>query len=210
MNEPAVSIGEAAALYGIAPSALRWWEHQGVLDPPDREGGKRLYRDADLRRIGLAYLCCVVGKMPLEQAAVVVSGGTTYEAWQQTTREQLELLEQRIERLQAAAGYLSHLLGCVDDDISRCPIFEADLSAHTPRGRVPEADLVTAARAARSVGALSEGDENPATAERHDEKPESCPGCRGPVPRTPRGRPRKYCSPACRQRAYRARQGEQP
>ncbi|MER7081947.1 DNA-binding transcriptional regulator, MerR family [Saccharopolyspora kobensis] len=202
MTEPAVSIGEAAALYGIAPSALRWWERQGVLDPPARDGGRRRYRDRDLRRIGLAYLCCVIGKMPLGRAAVVTSGTATCEDRQRTIGEQLALLEQRIAQLEAAAGYLRHLLCCADDDIARCPVLEGDLSTHTPRGRIAEGDLVTAARAAQALG-----DENPAARPRGDENPARCPGCLGPVAPSERGRPRKHCSPACRQRAYRARRG---
>ncbi|GGS07379.1 putative transcriptional regulator, MerR family protein [Streptomyces aureoverticillatus] len=205
-----VSIGEAAALYGLAPSTVRWWEHQGVLDPPARDGGKRLYGDADLRRLGVAYLCCVVGRMPLEQAAVVTSGRATHSAWQRTVGEQIALLEERIGQLEAARDYLRHLLRCEDDDMAQCPVLESELSAHTPRGGVSDADLVTAARAARNGGRPHAGtsprDENPAAdGPLRDEKSVICPGCRGPVPRASRGRPRKYCSRACRQRAYRGR-----
>ncbi|GAA2080290.1 hypothetical protein GCM10009801_38500 [Streptomyces albiaxialis] len=38
--------------------------------------------------------------------------------------------------------------------------------------------------------------------------PARCPCCAGPVPRAARGRPRTYCSRACRQRAYRARRAD--
>ncbi|MFD0415640.1 MerR family transcriptional regulator [Streptomyces sp. NPDC127108] len=206
----AVSIGEAAALYGLAPSTVRWWERRGVLNPPARHGGKRRYGDPELRRIGVAYLCCVVGAMPLDQAAVVTSGKSPHKAWQGTVGEQIALVEQRIEELTAARDYLRHLLSCTDDDMAECPVLEAELSAHTPRGRVAAVDLVTAARTARGVEKRGAGasarDEIPA-AERpvSDENPVVCPGCRGPLARSARGRPRTYCSPACRQRAYRAR-----
>ncbi|MEI5097982.1 MerR family transcriptional regulator [Streptomyces sp. PmtG] len=200
----AVSIGEAAALYGLAPSTVRWWERQGVLNPPAREGGKRLYDDTGLRRIGLAYLCCVVGRMPLDQAAVVTSGKAARDAWRDVIDAQLVRVERQIAELEAARGYLRHARLCTDDDIAGdCPVLEDELAAHTPRGRVPGGDLATAARAARRAGPPR--DENAAPAPPRDEKP--CPGCRAPVPRPPRGRPRTYCSPACRQRAYRARRG---
>ncbi|MBB5938479.1 helix-turn-helix domain-containing protein [Streptomyces zagrosensis] len=208
----AVSIGEAAALYGLAPSTVRWWEGQGVLNSPARNGGKRLYRDADLRRVGLAYLCCVVGQLPLAQAAVVTSGNATHSAWQRTIDEQITLLGQRIGQLEAARDYLAHLLRCEDDDIACCPILEAELSAHTPRGRFFGTDLVAAARAARSGGKQREKtptrDESVAHSPLCDENAVLCLSCREPVPRAARGRPRKYCSRACQQRAYRARRGE--
>ncbi|MGA4839033.1 MerR family transcriptional regulator [Streptomyces sp. G45] len=200
----AVSIGEAAALYGLAPSTVRWWESQGVLNPPAREGGKRVYDGTDLRRIGLAYLCCVVGRMPLEQAAVVTSGKATRAAWQDAIDAQLAQVEHQIQQLEAARAYLRHCLRCTDDDIAgNCPLLDDELAAHTPRGRLPGTDLVAAARAARAVGLPR--DEKAAARRARDEKP--CPGCHAPVPRPARGRPRVYCSPACRQRAYRARRG---
>jgi hypothetical protein len=34
------------------------------------------------------------------------------------------------------------------------------------------------------------------------------PGCANPVPRNPRGRPRLYCTPACREAAHRYRHPE--
>ncbi|MFD9910291.1 MerR family transcriptional regulator [Streptomyces sp. NPDC059063] len=182
-----VSIGEAAALYGIAPSTVRWWESRGVLAPPAREGGKRVYGDTDLRRIGLAYLCCVVGRMPLDQAAVVTSGKATRDVWQDAIDAQIAQVERQIGQLEAARDYLRHCLSCTDDDIAgECPVLDSELAAHTPRGR---------ARCDESVGVGPERDEK------------LCPGCRAPVTRPPRGRPRMYCSPACRQRAYRARRG---
>ncbi|MEU7580417.1 MerR family transcriptional regulator [Streptomyces sp. NPDC041068] len=197
----AVLIGEAAALYGLAPSTVRWWERQGVLNPPARAGGKRLYDDTDLRRIGLAYLCCVVGRMPLDQAAVVTSGKATRDAWQEVIEARLAQVERQMAQLEAARGYLRHALGCTDDDIAGdCPHLDAELSVHTPRGRFPGSDIVTAARTTR--------DENPAARPPCDERTVLCPGCRGPVVRSSRGRPRTYCSRACRQRAYRARHRE--
>ncbi|MEV5977755.1 MerR family transcriptional regulator [Streptomyces sp. NPDC052114] len=203
----AVLIGEAAALYGLAPSTVRWWERQGVLDPPARDGGKRRYGDIDLRRLGLAYLCCVVGRMPLDQAAVVTSGKGTRAAWQEAIDAQLVRLERTIAELEAARGYLRHALNCTSDDIAgNCTIMDAELTARTPRGRFPGSDIVTAARTARGDAAGGPPrDENAAAGPPCDERPAFCPGCRGTVTRSSRGRPRTYCSPACRQRAYRAR-----
>lgn len=210
MSDRSVSIGEAAALYGLAPSTVRWWERQGVLAQPARDGGRRVYGDADLRRIGVAYLCCVVGKMPLDQAAIATSGKAPNGVWQRTVNEQIALMKQQIEQLEAAKDYLRHLLYCEDDDMAGCLFLEGELSAHTPRGRVSGSDLVTAARAARGVGRwhgeAQARDEISADHRPRDENTALCTRCRGPVTRTSRGRPRKFCSRACQQRAYRARQ----
>lgn len=212
MNERVASIGEAAALYDLAPSTVRWWEHQNVLDHPARHGGRRVYHDADLRRIGVAYLCCVVGKMPLDEAAVVTSGKAPHDVWQRTVSEQILLLNQRIEQLEAARDYLQHLLCCEDDDMAECRFLEGELAARTPRGRVAERDLVAAAHAARTTGQSHEEapprDETATDRASCDDTPAPCAACQGPVTRTARGRPRTYCSRACQQRAYRARRNQ--
>jgi DNA-binding transcriptional MerR regulator len=45
-------IGEAATLAGVNPSAIRFWESQGLLNPPrDKESGFRLYDRPQLARL---------------------------------------------------------------------------------------------------------------------------------------------------------------
>ena len=147
-----VQIGEAAALYGLAPSALRWWEKQGVLPEPDQNGGRRTYSEADLRRIGLAYLCAVTGRMPLDQAAIVTSGDTQNGEWLEAVRGHIKRLDEQCARLQAARDYLTHLLLCTSDDpTTDCPYLDEELVKHTPRGRFAEADLIDAARRSRTL-----------------------------------------------------------
>jgi DNA-binding transcriptional MerR regulator len=208
-NEPVsspvgVSIGKAAALYGLAPSTLRWWESQGVLPEPPRVSGRRVYTETELRRIGLAYLCCVTGAMPLDQASVVTSGSRTRD-WHSAVKRHAGLLEKNIKQLQAAHEYLLHLLQCPDDDIvGGCPYLDDELRSHTPRRHVPAQGLVAAAQSiphraparGQRDGTGPPRDETALTASR-------CVVCAGPFTQLARGRPRKYCSRACRQRRYR-------
>jgi hypothetical protein len=178
-----------------------------VLTPSARHGAQRLYREEDLRRIGLAYLCRVVGMMPLDGAAVVASGRTDLKVWRHTIREEIARLDKRVEQAAAARDYLDHLLRCEDDDITQCPYFDIELATRTPAGPSRHPDLVTAARAAHAR-VHRHRDEKAGDGHPRDEKAQPlpvCPSCERPVPRTPRGRPRTYCSHACQQRAYRAR-----
>jgi MerR family transcriptional regulator, copper efflux regulator len=151
MNDHTVQIGQAAALFGLMPSTVRWWEKQGVLPPSRQAAGKRRYDRADLRRIGLAYLCTVTGMMPLEQTAVVTSGETDNQSWQREVRAQIARLDEQRDRLQSARDYLEHLLTCTSDDpTDDCPHLDDELIRHTPRGRFPESDIVAAASRARA------------------------------------------------------------
>jgi MerR family copper efflux transcriptional regulator len=147
--QQSVLIGQAAALFGLAPSTVRWWEKEGVLPPSRQAGGKRRYDRADLRRIGLAYLCAVTGMMPLDQTAIVTSGETDNDSWQRAVRAQIARLDEQCARLLSARDYLAHLLTCTSDDPTvDCPHLEDELMRHTPRGRIDAADLVDAARRA--------------------------------------------------------------
>lgn len=199
-----VWIGDAAALYGLAPSTLRWWESQQVLPEPPRANGRRVYTESDLRRIGLAYLCCITSAMPLEQAAVVISGRSN-DQWQRTVRGHAGALERKILELQSAHEYLMHLLECPDDDIvDKCPWLDSELLRHTPRGRAPAGSFVDAARSGpQGAHAPHQRDETTAPRDEKEIPFSRCIVCATSFAQSGRGRRRLYCSHACRQRRYR-------
>lgn len=198
--EPTVNIGEAAALYGLAPSTLRWWEKQGVLNSPIQHSGRRTYTERDLRRIGIAYLFCITGMMPLRQAAVVTSHSAQPDTWRSAVTEQVADISTRIEELNRAREYLNHLLSCQNEDIVDCPYLDGELRIRTPRGRAAGTNLVSAAR-----GACYESP--PVRDEIATEPRGRCGFCDSELTTHGKGRPQRYCSPACKQRAYRQRHG---
>jgi DNA-binding transcriptional MerR regulator len=53
----ALRIGEAARAVGVRPSAVRFWEAEGLLQPSrDRESGYRVYDRQQLRRLEMIVL----------------------------------------------------------------------------------------------------------------------------------------------------------
>lgn len=198
-----VSIGKAAALYDIAPSTLRWWESQRVVPKPSRVNGRRAYDEIELRRIGLAYLCCVTGGMTLEQAAVVTNGRRN-EEWQRTVTGHARALEEKIEELQRARAYLMHLLECPDDDIvGECPWLDGELMSHTPRGRGPAESFVAAAHSIARPSRSAYRDETKVERDETGAPPSRCVVCASTFDQPVAGRRRRYCSRACQQRHYR-------
>lgn len=197
-----VSIGQAAALYGIAPSTVRWWEQLGLLPPPPRVNGRRVYDEIALRRIGLAYLCCVTGAMPLSEA-VPVTSGRHGSSWREGVSRHVAHLDAELRRLRGARGYLLHLLRCPDEDVvAECSHLARELAEHTPVGDMAS-DLVTAAASADTRGGLAAGDEKQRERDGTSHQQPACEVCGGTLVTSKRGRRRKYCSPACRQRQYR-------
>ncbi len=60
MNE-AITIGELAKRSGVAASAIRFYEEQGLIHSTRTEGGQRQYRKETLRRVGFIRAAQTVG-----------------------------------------------------------------------------------------------------------------------------------------------------
>jgi MerR family copper efflux transcriptional regulator len=114
MDDELVTIGEAAARYGLATSTLRWWERQGLLEPAERLGGQRRYGPAELRRIGLIHLARNTGLMSLDQIGTLLAGAPG-KHWHETVRDRIRDLDQQVERLATAREALTHTLRCPAD-----------------------------------------------------------------------------------------------
>ncbi|MEU3271206.1 MerR family DNA-binding transcriptional regulator [Saccharomonospora sp. NPDC006951] len=209
MNDDAgASIGQAAALYRIAPSTLRWWEKTGLLPEPPKVNGRRVYDEVALRRIGLVYLCCVTGAMPLSQAVPVTSGKPGL-PWQESVRRHVSHLDAELRRLRDARDYLLHLLRCPDEDVvAECTHLEGELAKHTPVSEAVAGGLVAAARSAAERPGRAGGDEIKRPRDEKDDCRMACAMCGDAILASARGRRRKYCSHACRQRRY--RRGTEP
>lgn len=143
-----VSIGQAAKLFRLAPSTLRWWERQGVFGADRSSAGRRRYGEDELRRIGMVYLCHMMGRMPLDLTAGVTAGPSDVGTWQHAVRDHVKELSRQIDELTAAREYLNHLLRCGGDDPADCPHLDGELQQHTPRGRFDEKSLVDSAQRA--------------------------------------------------------------
>lgn len=115
-----VGIGEAARRFGLAESALRYWEERGLLAPAARRAGSRRYGPNELHRIGLIHMWRETGLMSLDDIARVL--GAHSPQWRDTVRDRLAVIEQQQARLEAAKQHLEHLLTCPDDDpAGECP-----------------------------------------------------------------------------------------
>lgn len=103
------TIGEAAARFGLAPSALRYYEELGLLTPTVRTGGRRRYDRAQMRR--LAFVCTAreLG-LPLRSTREVLDGAA--HRWRGIVTAQLAELAEQAERIRRAQEVLGHALHC--------------------------------------------------------------------------------------------------
>jgi MerR family redox-sensitive transcriptional activator SoxR len=125
-----LTIGELSARSGVAPSALRFYERQGLISAGRTSGNQRRYDRATLRRIALVQAGRAAG-IPLTQirAALVTlpSGRTpTRRDWERLSRSWRADIDERIATLEALRGRLDTCIGCGCLSIDRCDLLNPD------------------------------------------------------------------------------------
>jgi DNA-binding transcriptional MerR regulator len=121
-----LTIGGLAERTGVAPSALRYYEQRGLLDPTCRESGQRRYEHDAVAVVGLILLLRDVGfsireMCQIMQPEVDPAGAAP---WREVAATKLRELEDRIAKAEAARSALTHALAHHQDhDIVDCPRF---------------------------------------------------------------------------------------
>jgi DNA-binding transcriptional MerR regulator len=108
-----IPIGEAARRLQLRPSALRYYDERGLVPATARQGGRRMYGRAELRRIAFLTIAQRLG-IPLNTAAAVLDApGPQWRAAVQA---------------RGATTFLTHALNCPTEHPTRdCPTMIAAL-----------------------------------------------------------------------------------
>ena len=121
-----LTIGELSARSGVASSALRFYEAQGLISARRTSGNQRRYDRSILRRIALIQAGRAAG-VPLERIRVALetlpSGRTpTRRDWERLSRGWRDELDRQIEVLQALRSRLTTCIGCGCLSLERCQL----------------------------------------------------------------------------------------
>jgi MerR family transcriptional regulator, copper efflux regulator len=120
-----VPIEEVARRFGLAASALRYYERRGLLQSASRHAGRRWYGRAELRRLAIIVFWQQSALMSLDQITALLDRPSTAGQWKQIVSERRQALDEQIEQMTLARDYLQHMLSCPRDDPSDdCPYFE--------------------------------------------------------------------------------------
>lgn len=111
-----IPIGEAAAKLQMRPSALRYYDDRGLVRPSRRQGGRRMYGPAEMRRLAFLKIVHQLG-LPLDTAAAVLDAPG--DRWREAVQEQIAELDRVIERARGAQRFLTHALHCPTDHPAR-------------------------------------------------------------------------------------------
>ncbi|MFI5586014.1 MerR family DNA-binding transcriptional regulator [Amycolatopsis sp. NPDC051758] len=124
-----LTIGELARRAGVSTSALRYYEELGLLPAPARISGQRRYPASAARVVGTILLYSDAGFTLAEQKVLMASRHDAGGEWNRVARRKLAELDEQIARAQAAREAIEHGLRCPHEDITRCPNFDAGVTA---------------------------------------------------------------------------------
>jgi MerR family transcriptional regulator, redox-sensitive transcriptional activator SoxR len=126
----ALTIGELSARSGVSPSALRFYESNGLITSWRTDGNQRRYDRAVLRRIALIQAGSAAG-IPLKrirEALDTLPAGRTpgRRDWESLSSAWRSDLDARIAGLTAIRDRLSTCIGCGCLSIDRCELLNPE------------------------------------------------------------------------------------
>lgn len=128
-----LSIGELARRAGLAPSAIRFYEQQGLMASQRSASGRRRYTRADLRRLAFIRAAQTLGLSLEEIRAALASlpaGRTPTKAdWERLSRGWKALLDARIAAMTRLRDRLGSCIGCGCLSLKSCALYNTDDAA---------------------------------------------------------------------------------
>jgi MerR family redox-sensitive transcriptional activator SoxR len=121
-----LSVGQVAARAGLAPSAVRWYEQQGLVSSTRTAGGARRYPRSVLRRLAFVRAAQNVGLSLAEirSALATLPEGRTPTArdWTRLSAGWRARLDEQITALTQLRDGLSSCIGCGCLSLERCAL----------------------------------------------------------------------------------------
>ena len=119
-----------AARSGVAPSALRFYEREGLIEAARSEGNQRRYERAVLRRIAFIQAGRAAG-VTLADIRSALAGLPTRRTpsrkdWERLSNKWRDDLDAHIETLQALRDRLTTCIGCGCLSIDQCDLLNPD------------------------------------------------------------------------------------
>lgn len=121
-----LTIGEVSERSGVAPSALRYYESQGLMAATRTTGNQRRYQRTVLRRVAFIRSAQRVG-LSLEEIiaalATLPDGRTPTKAdWTRLSRQWRRRIDEQIERWERLRDRLDSCIGCGCLSLQRCTL----------------------------------------------------------------------------------------
>jgi MerR family redox-sensitive transcriptional activator SoxR len=132
-----LTVAEVAARSGFAPSALRFYEREGLVSASRTSGGQRRYARSVLRRLAFIRAASNVGltldEVRAELAQLPANRTPTKGDWRRISGHWRTRLDEQLAALEALRDKLDTCIGCGCLSLKQCGISNPeDLAASTP------------------------------------------------------------------------------
>ena len=125
-----LSIGALAKRTGLAVSAIRFYEAQGLVAPWRNAGGQRRFQRADIRRLSFVMIAQQFGFSLPEIRALLAQlpdrRTPTPRDWATISVTFRDRLDARIETLQKLRDNLDGCIGCGCLSLPKCKLYNPD------------------------------------------------------------------------------------
>lgn len=128
--EPDVSIGALSERTGVAHSALRFYEAEGLIDATRSEGGQRRYHRDVIRRVSFIRIAQQVG-LSLDEIRDALSSlprsrTPTKKDWERLSASWQPRLDAQIAMLERLRDKLTGCIGCGCLSLQVCRLYNPD------------------------------------------------------------------------------------
>ena len=113
-----MTIGELAARTGLATSAIRYYEREGLIPKARRLSGRRVFEERSLSHLAVVRLARSAGFTVAEIRRLVTEFGR--DRWRRLAERKHAEIEEAARRLQSMADLLERLLRCECPDLEFC------------------------------------------------------------------------------------------
>ncbi len=125
-----LTIGEVAARAGLATSAIRFYEANGLIASERNAAGHRRFRADVLRRVSFVRVAQRVGlslgEIGAALASLPESRTPTRRDWAKLARSWQPVIDERIALLEAMRAKLDGCIGCGCLSLDTCGIYNLD------------------------------------------------------------------------------------
>jgi DNA-binding transcriptional MerR regulator len=114
-----LSVGQAAKRVGLRVSAVHFYERKGLLPPVPRQGERRQYDDAHLRRLVFLHIC-QQARLSLDDIAILLDARPAI--WKRLLAQRLDQVKRELAELEKARQTLTDALRCpAEHPVDECP-----------------------------------------------------------------------------------------
>lgn len=126
----ALTIGDVAERTGVAPSALRYYEAEGLITSSRTDGNQRRYHREVLRRVSFVKVAQRVG-LTLEEirdalASLPESRTPTQDDWSRISKAWRPRLDEQIQLIERLRDRLDGCIGCGCLSLKACRLLNPD------------------------------------------------------------------------------------